>query len=199
MKLVLFLVLLAFCCALCEAGQLFSSEAPAHTQRRTRYEEERHEIEERLAEEQRAADQATREMEAHERHLIAVLEHAAELQRAETELTRRRRTNASTQQIMKQKTLVRQLKTNPPTATDPEAQFGKFVCIPCGNTWYSANAYQGFRQGCHSCPLKTPTLPVTLRNHEGNQASELNGGPHQSADCERCQRQLPCRGSWIRR
>ena len=194
MKIVLFFLSLALSCALCEAGQFFSSETPAVEQRRTRYQEARHE--ERLAEEQRAAEQEARDMEA--QHLIDVVEHAAALERAEIELSDLRRSNAHVRQIMKQKTLIRQLKTNPPTTTPAEAaraQFGKFVCAPCGNKWSSANAYQGYRQGCRVCPSKTPTLPVTLTDlvGSGNHRDDANG-PHQSAQCERCQRQLPCRG-----
>lgn len=121
-------------------------------------------------------------------------EHAADLEEAKQKQKELRQNGAPDKEHMKQKTRIRQLITNPPTMIDQKAQFGGFRCVSCGNKWFSANAYQGFRQDCRRCPERTANLPISLKALEKSDEEGFSTGPHYSEGCERCQLALSCRG-----
>lgn len=65
-------------------------------------------------------------------------------------------------------------------------KFGNFKC-ECGNSWVSANAWEGMRQGCKKCGYKT--LPHNLRPLKFNDDDdEGSKPPHIQHLCEMCKK-----------
>lgn len=62
--------------------------------------------------------------------------------------------------------------------------FGHFECQDCGNTWTSANTWQGYKQQCRECDYANWPFKVYHLEQSGDTD---NRKPHITELCEKCQ------------